>query len=201
MKKRPEAKRKWVIPLVIVVVLLLGVLGYAGYYFYAFTQLEIRDVAVGSITDFSLKGFSFRGYIDIYNPNLISVTIKHIEYGVVFEPTSQLLSKGVLAGGKLPANAITRIQFNKSINWAPALSLIVQLVTNKEPANIIFSGQVFVTEKIKLPFVYKLDVRSYFEQFVQEKKQEVVDQAVETVEERYGKIAGDIVKRIAGYFN
>ena len=193
-------KKRWLVPVIILVLVIAAVLGYAGYYFYAFTQLQITDIGVTKLTDLSLKGFSFSGYLDISNPNFISVSIKRVEYGIVFEPTSQLLSSGMLEGRKLAPKQATRIPFHENISWAPALSLVIQLGTSKEPVNIIFSGNVYMTEKIKIPFIYKIDVREYLVQYVESQKQETVDKAVQTVEEKYGKIAGTIAERVAGFF-
>lgn len=195
-----KKEKRLLFPIFIVALILLAVIGYAGYYFYSFTQLQVTDVSVTKLTDLSIKGFSFSGHIEVYNPNLISVSIKRIEYGVVFEPTSQLLSSGILEGRKLPSKQAVRVPFHENISWAPALSLILQLVTSKEPVNIVFSGNVYVTEKIKIPFIYKMDVREYLVQYVESQKQETVQKAVETVEEKYGKVAGAIAERIAGYF-
>ena len=163
-----KKEKRWIIPVVILVILIICAAGYIAYYFYAFTQLKITDVDVAKLEDFSLKGFTFSGYIDMYNPNLISVKIRSIEYSIVFEPTDQALSAGVLNGTVLPSKEITRVPFKKSINWAPALSLVLQLATSQEPANIVFSGQVFVTEKITLPFIYKIDLRPYFDKYARE---------------------------------
>jgi hypothetical protein len=192
-------KKRWIVPLVIVLIILAGVGGYFGYYFYALTQLKITDVEISEFTEFNLKGFSFNGHIDMYNPSLISVSIKQIEYAVIFEPTDQLLSSGVLEGTKLPSKQITRIPFQKSINWAPALSLMIQLVTEDQPANIVFTGKVFVTDKTAIPFVYKVDVRAYFEKYVQEYLESQKQSVVDKIEERYGKTIGTIAEHVAGY--
>ncbi|MBW2973117.1 LEA type 2 family protein [Candidatus Woesearchaeota archaeon] len=192
-------KKRWIIPIVLLIIILIGVVGYFVYYFYAFTQLKIADVSVTNLTDFSLKGFSFSGHISVYNPNLISVSIKQVEYDIVFEPTGQLLSAGILEGKKLPSKQITEIPFQKTINWAPALSMVIQLVTSNEPANIVLSGKVIVTETIKLPFEYKLDLRPYFQKVVEEQKQATVEKAVETLEEKYGKTVSAIAEHIAKY--
>jgi len=174
-----KKKKRWIIPVVILLVLLIAVGGYAAYYFYAFTQLKITDVKISEFTDFSLKGFSFAGYIDVHNPNLIAVNINRIDLSVIFEPTDQKLASGYLQGEKLPAKQVTRIPFQQNISWAPALSLVLQLATSKEPANMVLSGNIFMTEKIKLPFVYKVDVREYFkqcaEQYIESKKESFVE--------------------------
>ena|GEM_PF-5627679 len=192
-------KKRWIIPIVLLIIILLGVVGYFVYYFYAFTQLKIADVGVTNLTDFSLKGFSFSGHISVYNPNFISVSVKQVEYDIVFEPTGQLLSAGILEGKKLPSKQITEIPFHKTINWAPALSMVIQLVTSKEPANVVFSGRVIVTETIKLPFEYKLDLRPYFQKVVEEQKETAVEKAVQTLEEKYGKTVGAIAEHVARY--
>jgi len=194
-----KKKKRWIVPAVILLILLIAVGGYIAYYFYAFTQLKITDVEISEFTDFSLKGFSFNGYIDVHNPNLIAVNINRIDLSVIFEPTDQKLASGYLQGEKLPAKQVTRIPFQQNISWAPALSLVLQLATSKEPANIVLSGNIFVTDKIKLPFVYKIDVREYFqqyaEQYIESQKKTVVDK----IEERYGGTLGAIAEHVAGY--
>ena len=183
----------------VILVLLAAVGGYAGYYFYALTQLKITNVKIAEFTEFNLKGFSFNGYIDMYNPSLISVKITQVEYAVIFEPTNQLLASGILEGTKLPSKQITRIPFHKNINWAPALSLIIQLVTDNQPANIVFTGKVFITDKTMIPFVYKVDVRAYFEKYVQEYLESQKKSVVEKIEDKYGKTIGTIAEHVAGY--
>ncbi|MBW2986629.1 LEA type 2 family protein [Candidatus Woesearchaeota archaeon] len=194
-----KKEKRWIIPVVIIIIILLCVAGYAAYYFYAFTQLKITDVNVNSMDDFSLKGFTFSGYIDLYNPSWISVKVTQIDYEIVFEPTAQLLSAGSLEGTSLPAGKVTRVPFQKTINWAPALSLVLQLATSKEPANIVFAGQVQVTEKVKLPFVYKVDLRTYFEAYAKEYIESKKETALDTIEEKYGKTVGAIAEHIASY--
>ena len=194
-----KKEKRWIIPVVILAIIILCAAGYIGYYFYAFTQLKITDVDVDKFSDFSLKGFTFSGYIDMYNPSLISVKTQKIEYQILFEPTDQVLSAGMLNGTTLPSKEITRVPFQKSINWAPALSLVLQLATSQEPANIVFSGQVFVTEKIQLPFIYKIDLRPYFEKYAKEQIEAQKESVVEKIEETYGKTIGAIAERIAGY--
>jgi LEA14-like dessication related protein len=198
-------KKRWLVPVIILALVIAAVLGYAGYYFYAFTQLQVAKVGVSSLDEFSMKSFSFSGYIDVNNPNRISVKINRIEYGVIFEPTGQLPTTGTLEGRTLPSKQVTRLPFHENISWAPAISLLVKLITEKEePINLVVSGNVYVTEKIKLPFVYKLDVREYFKRYVEEylasQKEQVVAKVTETVGEKYGKIAGQIAEQIAGYF-
>lgn len=200
-----QKKKRWLVPIIILTLILAAVLGYVGYYFYAFTQLQITNVGLSSFDEFSLKSVSFSGYIDVNNPNLISVKINRIEYGVIFEPTGQLLTTGAIEGKKLPSKQVTRMPFHENISWAPAIALLVRLVKEKdEPINIVLSGNVYVTEKIKLPFVYKVDVREYFKKYVEEylasQKEQIVEKVTETVGEKYGKIAGAIAERIAGYF-
>ncbi|MEM4263955.1 MAG: LEA type 2 family protein [Candidatus Woesearchaeota archaeon] len=199
-----KKKKRWLIPVIILVLLTAAVLGYVGYYFYSFTQLQIANVGLSSLDEFSLKSVSFSGYIDVNNPNLISVKIDRVEYGVVFEPTGQLLTTGILEGRKLPSKQITRMPFHENISWAPAIALLVRLVKEKEePINIVITGNVYVTEKIKLPFVYKIDIREYFKKYVEEylasQKEQVVEKVTETIGEKYGKIAGEIAERIAGF--
>ena len=194
-----KKEKRWLIPVVVIIILLLCTAGYIAYYFYSFTQLKITDIKVDSLDDFSLKGFTFSGYIDLHNPSLISVKVTQIDYNIVFEPTNQLLSAGSLEGTSLPAGKITRVPFQKTINWAPALSLVLQLATSNEPANIIFAGQVQVTEKISLPFVYKVDLRAYFEAHAKEYLESKKESALDTIEEKYGKTIGAIAEHIAGY--
>ena len=192
-------KKRWIVPAIILLILLIAIGGYAAYYFYAFTQLKITDVGVSEFTDFSLKGFSFNGYIDVHNPNLIAVNINRIDLSVIFEPTDQKLVSGYLPGEKLPAKQVTRIPFQQNISWAPALSLVLQLATSKEPANLVLSGNIFVTEKIKLPFVYKVDVREYFKQYAEQYIESQKKTVVEKIEERYGGTVGAIAEHVAGY--
>lgn len=195
-----KKEKRWIIPAVIILAILLAIAGYVGYYFYAFSQLSIAGMGVEQITDFNLKGFSFSGYISVYNPNFISVNIQGVEYNVVFEPTEQLLTRGALEGRKLPAKQVTQIPFQKTVNWAPALSMVIQLVASEEPLNVVMAGNVFVTDNIKLPFVYKVDVREYFVKHVEQQKEEVIESAVEKIEERYGKTVGAIAEHLVGYF-
>ena len=195
-----KKEKRRIIPTVIILVILIAIAGYVGYYFYAFSQLSIAGMGVDQITDFNLKGFSFSGHIAVMNPNFISVSIQGIEYNVVFEPTEQVLTKGVLEGRKLPAKEVTNIPFQKTVNWAPALSMVLQLVASEEPLNVVLAGNVFVTENIKLPFVYKVDVREYFVKYVEEQKDEVIESAVDKIEERYGKTVGAIAEHLVGYF-
>jgi len=194
-----KKKKKWIVPVVILLILLIAIGGYVAYYFYAFTQLKITDVEVSEFTDFSLKGFSFNGYIDVHNPNLIAVNINRIDLSVIFEPTDQKLASGYLQGEKLPAKQVTRIPFQQNISWAPALSLVLQLATSKEPANLVLSGNIFVTDKIKLPFVYKVDVREYFQQYAEQYIESQKQNVVETIEEKYGTTLGAIAEHVAGY--
>ena len=194
-----KKKKRWIVPVVILLILLIAIGGYIAYYFYAFTQLKITDVEISEFTDFSLRGFSFAGYIDVHNPNFISVKINRIDLSVIFEPTDQKLASGYLQGEKLPAKQVTRIPFQQNISWAPALSLVLQLATSKEPANIVLSGNIFVTEKIKLPFVYKVDVREYFKQYAEQYIESKKESVVETIEEKYGKTLGAIAEHVAGY--
>ena len=192
-------KKRWIVPAIILLILLIAIGGYAAYYFYAFTQLKITDVEVSEFTDFSLKGFSFNGYIDVHNPNLIAVKINRIDMSIIFEPTDQKLVSGYLPSEKLPAKQVTRIPFQQNISWAPALSLVLQLATSKEPANLVLSGNIFVTEKIKLPFVYKVDVREYFKQYAEQYIESQKKTVVEKIEERYGGTVGAIAEHVAGY--
>lgn len=194
-----KKEKRWIIPAIVLLVILLAVGVYAGYYFYAFSQLKITDIEFTQIDNFDLKGFSFSGNIDLENPNFISVKINHIEYGVVFEPTNQLLTAGRIDGAKLSAKKVTSIPFHKTVNWAPALSLVIQLVTSKEPINVAFTGHVFVTDNVKLPFMYKFDLRDYFEEYVAQHQEAAVESVVEKIEERYGKTIGAIAEQIAGY--
>ncbi|MBW3001657.1 LEA type 2 family protein [Candidatus Woesearchaeota archaeon] len=194
-----KKQKRWIVPVVILLILLIAIGGYAAYYFYAFTQLKVTDVKISQFTDFSLKGFSFVGFIDVYNPNLISVKINRIDLSVVFEPTDQKLASGFLQGEKLPAKQVTRIPFQQNISWAPALSLVLQLATSKEPANIVLTGNVFVTDEIKLPFVYKVDIREYFKRYADEYIASQKKSVVEKIEERYGETVGAIAEHVAGY--
>ncbi|MBW3004660.1 LEA type 2 family protein [Candidatus Woesearchaeota archaeon] len=194
-----KKQKRWTVPVVILLILLIAIGGYVAYYFYAFTQLKVTDVEISKFTDFSLKGFSFVGYIDVYNPNFISVKIEKIDMSVIFEPTDQKLVSGFLQGEKLPAKQVTRIPFQQNISWAPALSLVLQLATSKEPANIVLAGNVFVTKDITLPFVYKVDVREYFKKYAEEYVESQKKSVVEKIEERYGETVGAIAERVAGY--
>ena len=94
---------------------------------------------------------------------------------------------------------MTRIPFQQNISWAPALSLVLQLATSKEPANLVLSGNIFVTDKIKLPFVYKVNVREYFQQYAEQYIESQKKTVVEKIEERYGGTVGAIAKHVAGY--
>jgi len=169
------------------------------YYFHSLSQLKIESVKVNSLDDFSLNGFTFSGYIDLYNPSWLSLKVMQIDYNIVFEPTEQILSSGSLQGTELASRSTTRVPFKKTINWAPALSLVVQLATSKAPANIIFAGQVHITESVNLPFVYKLDIRDYFDSYAKEYLESKKESAIETIEEKYGKTVGAIAEHIANY--
>jgi hypothetical protein len=194
-----KKKKKWIIPVVIVVVILLAVAGYYGYYFYALSQLQVTDVHLKKFTEFSLKGFSFDGSIELYNPSLISVTVEKIDYQVIFEPTQQVLSVDSIPEKVVPARNSARIPFNKSIRWAPALSLILELATSDKPVNVMLVGDVKVTESIHLPFVYKIDVREYLKQYAEQYYESQKQSVVERIEEKYGTAAGAIAERVAGY--
>lgn len=194
-----KTQKQWIIPVLILAVILLLIAGYYLYYFHSLSQLKIETVKVNSLNDFSLKGFTFSGYIDLYNPSLLSLKIMQIDYNIVFEPTEQILAAGSLQGTELESRSTTRVPFQKTINWAPALSLVVQLATSKAPVNIIFAGQVHITDSVKLPFVYKMDIRDYFDSYAQEYLESKKESAIETIEEKYGKTVGAIAGHIADY--
>lgn len=192
-------KKKWLVPALVAVAVILVVAGYFAYYSYALKQLRITDMAVSEFTEFSLAGFSFIGYFDVYNPGMISVNIDRIDYSVYFEPTQDLLASGYLEGEKLPAKQVTRIPFHQRVSWAPAVSLILQMAASKEPANIVLSGNVHITENILLPFMYKYDIKALFKQYAEQYIESQKQGAVDKIEEKYGKTAGIVAEHIAGY--
>lgn len=196
MKKK---QKRWLIPVAVIVIILLAVAGYFGYYFYALSQLRITGVHVDRLSEFNLQGFSFAGAVDLYNPSLISVTVEKIDYRIIFEPTQQILSVGSIPEKAVPARNTTSIPFSKSIRWAPAVSMILELATSDQPVNIVIVGDVVISESVHLPFVYKLDVRDYLRQYAEQYYESQKESAVETVEEKYGRTAGMIAEKIAGY--
>jgi len=194
-----KKKKKWITPVVIIVIILLAVAGYYGYYFYALSQLQITDVHLNELTEFSLQGFAFDGAIELYNPCFIDVTVEKIDYQIIFEPTQQVLSVGSISETVVPAANYTTIPFSKSIRWAPALSLILDLAASDQPVNIAIVGDVAVTESIHLPFVYKMDVREYLKDYANKYYESQKQDVVEKIEERYGRTVGAIAERVAGY--
>ncbi|MBD3303574.1 hypothetical protein GF343_00350 [Candidatus Woesearchaeota archaeon] len=194
-----KKKKKWITPVVIIVILLLAVTGYYGYYFYALSQLQVTDVHLNELTEFSMQGFAFDGSIELYNPCLIDVTVEKIDYRIIFEPTQQVLSVGSIPENVVPAGNYTIIPFSKSIRWAPALSLVLGLATSDQPVNIAVIGDVAVTESIHLPFVYKMDVREYLKDYANKYYESQKQAVVEKVEEKYGRTAGAIAEHVAGY--
>lgn len=196
-----KKEKRWIIPVIVLAVLIVCATGGFAYYMYALTQLKITDIDIDAISDFSLKGFTLSGYVDMYNPSFIAIKTKRVEYSIVFEPTSQVLSSGILDGTRLPSKEIKRVPFQKNINWAPALSLILRLAASKEPANVVFTGNVFVTEKIKLPFAYKIDLRPYIETYARDYIESQKESVVDRIQEKYGKTVGAMAGFVAKYLN
>lgn len=194
-----KKKKKWITPVVIVIIILLAIAGYYGYYFYALSQLQITDVHLNELTEFSLQGFAFDGAIELYNPCFIDVTVEKIDYRIIFEPTQQVLSVGSIPETVVPAVNYTTIPFSKSVRWAPALSLILDLAASDQPVNVAIVGDVTVTESIHLPFVYKIDVREYLKDYANKYYESQKQDVVGKIEERYGKTVGAIAEHVAGY--
>lgn len=152
-------------------VLILAIAGMLGAKIYSYSKIEVRGVDSVQLEDMSLKGFSVKGDILVYNGGITSVSIDSIVYNITLESTGELLSQGYVEGKKISAKETEKFGFSNDISWLPSVDTAIGLATSDE-VYVVVSGNVYVNTflaKISLPFEKKVDIKPYVIQFAQEK--------------------------------
>ncbi|PIN78252.1 hypothetical protein COV16_06140 [Candidatus Woesearchaeota archaeon CG10_big_fil_rev_8_21_14_0_10_34_8] len=116
--------------LLITIIIIIILLAYPLYNLYALNNVEIQNFTIESIGMNNQLQFEVGGSLNVYNPNLISVTIKQIEY-VGYIKGERVLS-GTFQGNKIPAKESMPLQFTNTIEWVPDEETIHEIIAGEE---------------------------------------------------------------------
>jgi len=122
-------RRKRTIAVIIVAIVIVAV-GVTAY-FSSFQPPQIESVKISSIDGISLSGFNLTFSIEIYNPNIVGMTIKNINYNLILTQTNQVLMNGTHGEINIPAHASTEIFIKSTVFFAPAISLAFMTIFTK----------------------------------------------------------------------
>ena len=131
-------RRKRTIAVIIVAIVIVAV-GVTTY-FSSFEPPQIESVKISSIDGISLSGFNLTFSIKIYNPNIVGMTIKNINYNLILTQTNQLLMNGTHGEINIPAHGSTEIVIKSTIYFVPAISLAFMTIFTKSVVMEINGG-------------------------------------------------------------
>lgn len=131
-------RRKRTIAVIIVAIVIVAV-GVTAY-FSSFEPPQIESVKISSIDGISLSGFNLTFSIKIYNPNIVGMTIKNINYNLTLTQTNQLLMNGTHGEINIPAHGSTEIFIKSTIYFVPAFSLAFMTIFTKSVVMEINGG-------------------------------------------------------------
>lgn len=208
-KKRKSSKKKtnlkksisfkflfWLIPaLAILTVLTIEVV-----YYSAYNSIQIDNVNIVDIQDFSLDGFSIIGKIDARNPSSVDLTAKQIKYTAKignFETSDKLYNIN------LPKKTTTTIDFNARINWGITTEIAKDFLTRSQTI-LEVKGEVIMLESpiyVSVPFETQIDLKDRITDIAIEKAVEVVEDVVDTVVDTATNVVNNIVDGIKGLFS
>jgi LEA14-like dessication related protein len=122
-------RRKRTVAVIIVAIVIVAA-GVAAY-FSSSQPPQIESVKISSIDRISLSGLNLTFSIKIYNPNIVSMTIKNITYNLMLAQTNQLLMNGSTGEINIPAHGSTEIFIKSTVYFAPAISLAFMTIFTK----------------------------------------------------------------------
>lgn len=122
-------RRKKTVAVIIVAIVIVaaGVTTYLS----SFQPPQIESININSIDSISLSGFNLTFSIKVYNPNLLAITIKNINYSLLLTKTNQLLMNGTYGEITIPAQGSTEILITSTVYSVPALSLAFMTILSK----------------------------------------------------------------------
>jgi hypothetical protein len=122
-------RRERTIAVIIVAVVIVAV-GVTAY-FSSFEPPQIESVKISSVDGISLSGFNLTFSIEIYNPNIVGMTIKNINCNLMLTQTNQLLMNGTHGEINIPAHGSTEIFIKSTVYFAPGISLAFMMIFTK----------------------------------------------------------------------
>ena len=69
--------------------------------------------------------------MEIYNPNIVGMTIKNINYNIILTQTNQLLMNGTQGEINIPAHGSTEIFIKSTVYFASGISLAFMMIFTK----------------------------------------------------------------------
>lgn len=181
----------------IIIILALIVLGL---YSHSFYKIELQDMRINEIKDFSMQGFTLSGNVDVYNGGLMKVGIKKIDYTVLLEKNE--LATGTIEGKKILPKQTISLPIETRVNWIPSADLALKLLQpGNSQAKIV--GTVHVTDSIQIFFEKDIELEQYLKLFLEETiTQEIannlgvdrstVQKIADQFQEQYGNILDKI---------
>ncbi|MGZ4847763.1 MAG: hypothetical protein ACXV2F_05400 [Halobacteriota archaeon] len=122
-------RRKKTVAVIIIAIVIVaaGVTTYLS----SFQPPQIESINISSIDSISLSGFNLTFSIKVYNPNLLAITIKNINYSLLLTKTNQLLMNGTYGEITIPAQSSTEIFIKSTVYSIPAVSLAFMTILSK----------------------------------------------------------------------
>ncbi len=124
--------KKIIISISIIVLLLAFPL----YQLYALNNVEMQSLQFSGISLDNRLHLVVSGSGNVYNPAIIPVTVKKIEYTVYFE--NEEIMNGTIAGKKIPAHTAESFPFEQTIDWVPDVDTALKITSGKNVTATIF---------------------------------------------------------------
>lgn len=99
------------------------------YQLFALNSVEIKTITIENFGMNRNLFFTIDGTVEAYNPTLIPVTIKKIDYEGYIE--NEKVLEGSLEGQTIPAKAIATFSFGEEIEWAPTPDTALAIIDGK----------------------------------------------------------------------
>jgi len=122
-------RTKTIAAIIGVVIIVIAVAGAA--FFLTLQAPQVQGVSVRSIDNVSRSGFNLTFVIKLYNPNIVGVNVKSVNYNLVLVEGNQILSTGTIDGVQIPAQGSVEIPIQSSIYFGSAISAVLQAILTK----------------------------------------------------------------------